>query len=96
MRWPVAPHAVRLITQLARQAAQRTAGWGVGSEALIRSRWAARLSATLLRGVAQVYLDALPGLTHSGKPWAEAGLTGLESLEHQIPEGPSAYELWIA
>jgi hypothetical protein len=88
-------HTERLILQLSRQAAQRTAGWGAGSEALIRSRWAARLSATLLRGVAQVYLDALPGLTHTGRPWSETGVDGRESLEHQIPEGPSAYELWV-
>ena len=81
--------------QLSRQAAQRTVGWGAGSESLIRSRWATRLSATLLRGIAQVYLDALPGLTHTGRPWTEASYGGVESLEHQIPEGLSAYELWV-
>ena len=88
-------HTERLVTQLARQAAQRTAGWGTGSESLIRNRWATRLSATLLRGIAQVDLDSLPGLTHAGRPWTEAGDQGVESLEHQLPEGPSAYELWV-
>ena len=54
-RWHV--QAERLITQLARQAAQRTVGWGAGRESLIRGRWATRLSATLSGSGA-----GLPGL----------------------------------
>ena len=88
-RWH--PEADKLLRQLARAYVRRTAGLDDSAMSAVVSRWACRLSATLLRGNAAA-------LQHAG--WAPPSLPRdaaplSEPLSHAIPEGESAYELLV-
>ena len=64
---------------------------GVGAVGLVVARWGARLSATLIRGNAAVYRRA--GYTPPPARAADPSPGG--PLAHLVPEGDSAYELWV-
>ena len=88
-RWH--PGAVKLLRQLAREYVARTPGLDATATGAVVARWAARLSATLIRGNAAVERAA----------WADretlCGVGGDEEgvLGHQLPEGDCAYELLV-
>jgi len=58
---------------------------------LLVARWMARLSATLIRGNAAVHRRA--GYCPPAARLSEPSLGG--PLAHLVPEGDSAYELWV-
>jgi len=93
-RWH--PSVPPLLRRLAREHARHSLDLGAesGRDAvgLIVSRWMARLSAALIRGNAAVHRRAgyCPPPTRASEP-APGG-----PLAHLVPEGDSAYELWVA
>ena len=80
-----------LLRRWARAYVARTPGFGPEAQGLVVARWAARLSATLLRGNAAVLRRA-----GYSPPSREAPDHGDEApLPHLVPEGPSSYELLV-
>ena len=92
-RWH--PSVPCLLKRLAREHVSRGLDLGelsgVGAVGLVLSRWAARLSATLIRGNAAVYRRA--GYTPPPSRPADPSPGG--PLAHLVPEGDSAFELWV-
>ena len=88
-RWH--PSVAPLLRRLARAYVARAAGLGEDATGLVVSRWMARLSAALLRGNAAIYRRA--GYTPPAAFVAEGGDGG--PLAHLVPEGTSAYELYV-
>ena len=79
----------RLVRQLAKECAARSAGPGREYSSAIAARWAARLSALLMRGNAAVQRAARTDERPVPRPWSEdAG-----ALPHLLPEGECLYEL---
>ena len=87
-RWH--PSVPRLVRGLAREFVGRTPGLPAWATGAVVSRWAARLSALVIRGNAAAVRGVLP-------PWAVVpGGEGISSvLPHSTPEGDSAYELLV-
>ena len=79
-----------LLLRLARAYVARAPGLEPEAVGLVVSRWAARLSAALLRGNAAVLRRA----GYSIPPRCDADIGDGAPLAHLVPEGPSAYELW--
>ena len=79
----------RLVRQLAKECAARTAGPGREYSSAIAARWAARLSALLVRGNAAVQRAARTERCLAPRPWSE----GVGALPHLLPEGECLYEL---
>jgi len=91
-RWH--PQVHRLLLVWSREASLRNPLWGDAAAPLLLRRWSRRLSAILLRGIAQVLLEALPGPTPSD---SSPGLVDpLVALPQCIPEGASSYELFLS
>ena len=88
-RWH--PEAESLLRQLARAYVRRTAGLGDSALGAVVSRWACRLSATLLRGNAAALRHA--GWSPPRIPRDAVPLGGPPG--HAVPEGESAYELLV-
>ena len=80
-----------LLRRLARAYVARAPGLGPQAVGLVVSRWAARLSAALLRGNAAVLRRA----GYSIPPRCDADVGDGAPLAHLVPEGPSAYELLV-
>ena len=76
-----------------REACLRNLHWGDSAAPLLLRRWSRRLSALLLRGVAQVLLESLPGSPHLDTP-SPPGPSGI-AVPNCIPEGASSYELFL-
>ena len=87
-RWH--PTVPRLVRKWAKEAADRSnAPDPVQYAAALTARWAARLSALLMRGNAAVQRTLRRGCTASLRPWHDdAG-----PLPHLAPVGTSSYEL---
>ena len=88
-RWHEA--ATRLLKVLARGYVARTPGLEAHAVGLVLDRWAARLSAILIRGNAAV-------VRARGAPYeapAHVEEPGGPPLPHRLPEGDSAYELLV-
>ena len=83
-----------LVRRVARAYVQRSPELPEGSEGLVVARWAARLSALLIRGNALVAAELLPAPSppRAAAPMEEVGIGGLPS---HCPEGESAYELLV-
>ena len=85
-----------LLRRFAREHVQRGTAVGErytsGAEALVLARWAARLSAALLRGNAAVHRRA--GYSPPARVAEDALPAG--PLAHLVPEGESAYELFVS
>jgi hypothetical protein len=88
-RWH--PTVPPLLRRLARAYVARAPGFGDDAVGLVVARWSARLSAALLRGNAAVHLRA--GYTTPVTLREECG--GGPPLAHLLPEGESAYELYV-
>ena len=78
--------------RLARAYVQRSPELPEGSEGVVVARWAARLSALLVRGNGLVARHVLPA--GAAAPPPPAG--GSTRLPHCLPEGESAYELLVS
>ena len=91
-RWH--PSVPSLARRLAREYVQRAPGLPGEALSVVVARWAARLSALLIRGNGIVARHVLPaGATVPPPP---AGGGGLARLPHCLPEGDSAYELLVS
>ena len=88
-RWH--PSVPRLVRSLARAYVEREPGLPAGAEGAVVSRWAARLSAHLIRGCAACVRDVLPGPPTA---WPGEPAHGL-GLPQCRPDGHSAYELLV-
>ena len=90
-RWH--PSVPPLLRRLARESLGLSADPSGLSDSIgpVVSRWMARLSAALIRGNAAVHRRA--GYLPPPVVPAEAGIGG--PLAHMVPEGDSAYELWV-
>ena len=80
-----------LLRRWARAYVARAPGLGPEAAGLAVARWAARLSAALLRGNAA----ALRRAGYSIPPRCDADVGDGAPLAHLVPEGPSAYELLV-
>jgi hypothetical protein len=80
-----------ILRRLARAYVARAPGLEAQAVGLVVSRWAARLSAALLRGNAAVLRRA----GYSLPPRCDAEVGDGAPLAHLLPEGPSAYELLV-
>ena len=88
-RWH--PTVPALLRTWARAYVARALGLGGEAVGLVVARWAARLSAALLRGNAATLRRA--GFAPTTPPVAEGGDDG--PLAYLLPEGSSAYELLV-
>ena len=88
-RWH--PSVPPLLRRLARAYVAKTPGLGSDAVGLVVSRWAARLSAALLRGNAATLRRA--GFAPP-RP-CPVDLGDSVPLAHVVPEGTSAYELYV-
>ncbi len=89
-RWHDSVHP--LLLRLARAYVVRALGLGPEATGRVMAHWAARLSAALLRGNAAVLRRA--GCTPP--PWTHVDVADGSPLARLVPEGPSAYELFVA
>ena len=80
-----------LLRRLARAYVARTPGFDAAAVGPVVARWAARLSAVLLRGNAAAHRRA--GYTPMGTTREDPVEAG--PLAHLVPEGDSAYELLV-
>ena len=88
-RWH--PSVPPLLRRWARAYVARTVGLGDDATGLVVARWGARLSAALLRGNAAVHRRA--GYAPVATLHSQATHGG--PLAHLLPEGESAYELYV-
>ena len=90
-RWH--PSVTSLLRRLARESLGQLSDPSGLSHSIgpVVSRWMARLSAALIRGNAAVHRRA--GYWPPPVVQAESGVGG--PLAHMVPEGDSAYELWV-
>ena len=88
-RWH--PSVPDLVRRLARAHVDRTTGLPAEAVGAVAGRWAARLSALLIRGSALVGRHVLPAAPAPAPPRE----VGEARLPHLLPEGPSAYELLV-
>ena len=86
-RWP--PSVPRLVRRLAKEYAARNEALDVDATSAVVARWAARLSALLIRGNAAVHRAARARPPADPRPWR----AGISPLPHLLPEGDCAYEL---
>ena len=87
-RWH--PSVPDLVRKMAKERANRYAIHPEDASAALVSRWAARLSALLIRGNAAVVLATRAPLTPF-RQWQTSSSSTV--LPHLLPEGDSAYEL---
>ena len=87
-RWH--PSVPRLVARLAKACAARSSCPGRdGAAAAVGARWAARLSALLIRGNAAVHRAAQPERPDIGRAWCGE----VAPLPHLVPEGDCLYEV---
>jgi len=89
-RWH--PSVPSLVRRVARAYVQRTPGLPEYAVAAVVSRWAARLSALLIRGNALVVREVVPHVPAR----RGAGAEGATAMPSHCPEGESAYELLVS